>query len=274
MTFDALPARYQKWAWLGFLGASTVAVAGGLLLVHQSLTLLTYTAWIAWGLWVLGVVFYGYRLWALHRLAYHVNRDGVYVRWGHSTFVLPMAEMHSVHPPGEKPLDFPARWWRWPALYVGEELASGRRVRCFATVPVDQQWLLCGDTACLGVSPRDGQRLLLEMNRRRGLGPNRSLASGWRRPRLWRWRFWEDGTAVLSLLANALVLVLLWGEATARGREGQAQLLVGMTTLLVGLNVLLGILFYRRHRFLTLILWSSAVIVQLIILLRFWVGMP
>lgn len=272
MSFSVTPAPYRRWAWSGLGLAVALDVLWAAALWQRPLSRPTYAAWVLWAVWGLAVIVYAYRCWALDRLAYHVDRNGVYIRWGHSTFVVPMVLLREVHPPGTDTPHFPLRWWRWPALYVGPEVDQGREWHFFATVPPAEQWILCGDRICIGLSPENSQALVVALDRRRALGPNRSLRLGWQRPGLWRWRLWEDSSALFGLLANGLVMLLLWGESVSRAGEFHARVLVTVTTSLVLGNLLLGGFLYRHHRFPTLVLWWVSVFLQVVILMTFWVG--
>ncbi len=267
MTFSSLPHRQRGNLWTALVTGWMVIAAIVFFLARQPFSLVTYLGWLMvvaflaiWGLCT-------YRAFALERLQYSLDRDALRVRWGWSTFVIPMQEIRHVHRPGNLrgiPL---SPWWHWPARHVWIRQTDGRAWYLFGTRPPEQMWFFCGDDFCVGISPADGEGLLRELNRRRALGVNRALARGWRHPRVARWRFWQDGYALAGWLAGVLFLVLLWGEAARRAELSRPLRLAELGTFTLMVDWLLGAVLYRRERPAALALWwaGSALLATLIL---------
>ncbi len=270
MTFAAVPAphRYRWVVFLALIGGGVLL--GGWFVVQQPFSLFTYLLGLGVVVLALTLAYLFYRLLALALLRYEVDRDALRVRWGWSTFVVPMHEIQAVYPPGRlQPLPS-SPWWTWPARHVWTRDVEGRTWYMFGTQPPEHMWLFWGQDFCLGISPRDGERMLREVNRRRALGVNRRLRRGWQRPGLARWRFWSDTYALLGWLAGLVFLLLLWGEVARRAELLTPWRLAQLGTLLLGIDWVLGLLLYRRERLAALALWWAGSALLVVLLLGLW----
>ncbi len=272
MTFRAVPHPRRFWLWLGVAGGGLVLAGVFLLLARADFSPRVYVGWLVWGAALILFAMYAYRVWALDRLRYTVTRDALRIRWGVSTFVVPMAEVGAVRNGRVEGAPDGGAWWRWPALYVGRDEAQPREWILFSTCPPEQTVYLCGPRLCVGLSPQDSARFVEAINRRRALGPNRSLAIGWEHPRVVRWRLWQDSWALAGLLVSLVMVILLWGEAAMRPEFPRMMRLARLGTLLLLLNWAWGALLYVRERVLALALWWGGSLVLVILLLGLWMG--
>ena len=272
MEFDPHPLDHRGRLWALALAWGGILLLAAFWLLHQPFSIGTYVGGLLIGV---GAVAWGvvlYRLWAISRLRYRVDRNGLHIPWGATTFVLPMRSITDVHPPGTLPLRLARAWWRWPAPYVGQWTIDGRPLYVFATRPFAAMWFLCSPNACVGITPKDGDALLAALDRRRRLGPTRELPMEWVYPRLIRFSLWQDTTALTALISGALLLLLLWGEVAIRTPMiGVLQVARVVTLLLLG-DILLGAFFYTRERVLALTLWWTGVFIVATFLVHLWVG--
>jgi len=271
MESKALPLPHARgWGLIALLWL-LLLLLGGAWIKGQAFTLGTYLIGLGLGGATLAWLGYLYRLYALIRLRYRVDRNGLYVRWGLGTFVLPMRYIHDVQRPGVR-AHLSRRWWRLPAPFVGEWILGKRRLVTFSTRPLDRMWFFCGPDLCLGISPADGEAFLAALRQRRRLGATRELAPGWQYPSLLHARLFQDGVALTTLLGSALLLLLLWGAAAARSSLIEVVRTTRMVTFLAAVDGGLGALFYRRERFPALIIWWTGAAVVAIFLVHLWVG--
>lgn len=270
-TFEAAPLPKRNTLGVLALLWGLGLLLGARLLLTRPFDLTTYGLGLLWGLLFLAWVLFTYRLWALSRLTYWVDRNGLYVRWGWSTFVFPMTAMDTVHEPG-LPVPVRGRWWDWPARYVGTWQWGDKRLHLYSTLPPERAWFLCGPQACLGISPREGKALVEALNRRRRLGPTRLLSEGRVYPRWLRARFWQDSPALAFLAAGLLLLLLLWGEVAARPAIAPVHRTARVATLILGGDWLLGARLYRRERVLALTLWGAGAMLLAVLLIHLWTG--
>lgn len=270
MTFRPLPPLKRFYDWGALVAGWLVLFLLVTLWSQRPFSFTTYIGWLA--LIALGIVWglLTYRAVALARMRYSVDRNALRVRWGWSTLVVPMPEIIEVHRPGSVEPPSSASWWRWPAPHVWRRKDGERTWYAFATRPLSEAWIFCGADVCLAISPEDGEALLREVNRRRALGANRRLALGWEHPRLARWRIWQDTYALLGWLAGVVFLVLIWGEAARRADLPTPQRLAELSTLVLAVDWILGLIAYRRERLAALLLWWTGSVVLAVLLIGLW----
>lgn len=271
LKFDPLPAKNRGLLWGGVVLGAGVLIALGWYTVHRPFSFTAYLLGLGWFLLAVLWVVYTYRVWALERLRYEVDRNGLYVRWGWATFTLPMPMMEEVHPPGLS-LSLPQRWWQWPASYVGRWDVGEKKLFLFSSRPVEEMWFFCGPQVCVGVSPQDGQGLVKALNDRRRLGLTREHTLGWRYPSLLQHAFWQDTVALIALASGLLLLIALWGEVASRSMYPILRRTATVATLLLLGDWLLGWSLYRRERVLALTLWWTGSALLLVFLIHLWTG--
>ena len=270
MTFPALPIPRRGALWAILVGGWGLLGGAALFLTRQPFSFPTYLGGLAVLAFLILWAMCTYRALALTRLRYAVDRDALRVRWGWSTFVVPMGAIREVYKPGRLTPERSSPWWRWPALHVWAHREGGRTWYLFGTRPPSDLWFFCGAGFCVGISPADGERLLREVNRRRALGVNRHVPLGWVHPRVARWRFWQDTYALLGWLAGLVFLLLLWGEAARRAELPTPLRMAELGTFLLGVDWLLGLVLYRRERLAALALWWAGSSVLAVLLLGLW----
>jgi hypothetical protein len=224
-------------------------------------------------------------------LRYHLNRNGIVIRWAGNEQIIPIGDIHQILPGRE--LKNPAvrrRGLRWPGHERGDGMVPGvGRTRFLATQPLEGQLLLVTPGLAFAVSPQDPVGFLEGYAARQALGPNRLLERELRRARWFAWSIWTDETA-WTLLGAALVINLaLLGYLSARfpgldyllplhfNNLGQADRIgtkmelfalpiIGL--IILGTNLTLGLVLYRRERAGSYLLWGAATAVQAL----FWLA--
>ena len=269
--FPSRPFPHRRYMWAGVLLFWPLLIAFALWWARRPFSLITYLGWLFFGVMFIGGIWYTYRVWALERLAYSVNRDGVYIRWGGATFVLPMRYIEDVFhglPQGEGPV--PSRWM-WPAIFTWFGEHGGKRWYIFASAPWSHVLFLCGQDVCVGLSPRDEAAFIRAVNERRQLGPNRDLSLGWRLPLVARWRIWQDSVALVAWASGIILLTLLWGEAAIRLDMPRILWMARLGSFVYLVDWILGIFLYRRERLAGVILWWGGSAVLALLLIGLWV---
>ncbi len=224
-------------------------------------------------------------------LRYHLDRNGVTIRWIGTEQIIPLDAVRQIVP-GEQLLSagMRRRGVHWPGLEWGEGLVPGvGRVRFLATRPLAEQLLLLTPGATFAISPRDPDGFLRGLAARRALGPNRILESETRHASWYDWPLRTDQTA-WTLLGAALAINLgLFGYLAARfpgldlqlplhfnnlGMADRIGIKVELFTLpiigliILGTNLILGLLLYRRERAGSYLLWGAAAAAQAL----FWLA--
>jgi hypothetical protein len=140
-----------------------------------------------------------------------------------------------------------------------------------------------------GISPRDPQEFVQAFEARRELGPNRLLHREIHPARWATWSIWTDQTAWVLLGAAVAINVGLFGYLCAHFPSLDLQLplhfnslgqadrigtkmelfalpIIGM--IILGTNLVLGLILYRRERAGSYLLWGSAATAQAL----FWLA--
>jgi hypothetical protein len=224
-------------------------------------------------------------------LRYHLDRNGIAIRWGGTERLIPIDEIQQILPgrlaQGEI---LHRRGWRWPGHERGVGRLSGiGLVRFLATRPWPDQLLLVTSRQAFGISPRDPERFLQAFAARRELGPNRRLEPEARHSRWLTWPFWTDHTAWVLLGAALIVNLGLFAFLSARfpgldlqlplhfNNLGQADRIGGKTELfalpiigliILGTNLVLGLALYKRERAGAYLLWGATAAAQCL----FWLA--
>jgi hypothetical protein len=224
-------------------------------------------------------------------LRYHLDRNGVMVRWFGAEQIIPIRDIQRIiwgHDLGDTVVR--RHGLHWPGHERGHGLVPGiGRTRFLATRPLSEQLLLITPGSAYAISPQDPEEFLRGFEARREMGPNRLLEPEMRRDRWLTWPLWTDQTA-WALIGVAVVVNLgLFGYLCARfpGLDFQLPLhfnslgqpdrigtkvemfalpIIGL--IILGTNIGLGLALYRRERAGSYLLWGAAAAVQAL----FWLA--
>ena len=224
-------------------------------------------------------------------LRYHLDRNGIVIRWGSTELVVPIRDIQRIL----LGKDFGGtivrrRGLRWP----GHERGVGRvpgigRTRFLATRPFEDQLLLVTPGQAFGISPREPREFLKQFEARGELGPNRLLEPQIHHPRWMSWRIWSDQTAWLLIAAGMVINLALFGYLCALYPNLDLQLplhfssegtvdrigdkvelfalpIIGL--IILATNLALGLILYTRERAGPYLLWGAAAVVQAL----FWLA--
>lgn len=224
-------------------------------------------------------------------LRYYLDRNGVVVRWAGKEQIIPIRQIERIVP-GQQLGNTVVRrrGLRWPGHERGVGLVPGIGVtRFLATRPLSEQLLLVTPGQAFGISPAAPEEFLKAFEARRQLGPNRLLEQQVRRARLLTWPLWTDQTAWVLLGAAAVINLGLFGYLSIRfpgldiqlplhfNRLGEADRIgtkielfalpiIGL--IILGTNLALGLVLYRRERAGSYMLWGASAAVQAL----FWLA--
>lgn len=224
-------------------------------------------------------------------LRYHLDRNGVAVRWFGAEEIIPIRDIQQILPGrrlGEAVIG--RRGLHWPGHERGEGLVPGiGRTIFLATRPLTEQLLLVTPGRAISISPHDPEGFLQGYEMRRELGPNRLLEQATRHARWLTWPFWFDQTAWILLGTAAIINLGLFAYLCARfpGLDFQLPLhfnnlgqpdrigtkielfalpIIGL--IILSTNLFLGVVLYNRERAGSYLLWGAAAAVQAL----FWLA--
>jgi Bacterial PH domain/Domain of unknown function (DUF1648) len=276
------------WILSLLVGGLIVALDGWLLnrLLHnhvraQEISFLSFLMGLAVLLSVPALLFLVYQTLSNLTLRYHLDRNGIFVRWAGTEQIIPIRDIQRIVP-GRQFGDIIVRRRgpHWPGHERGVGLVPGIGRTCFlATQPLAGQLLLVTPGRSFAISPTNPEGFLRALASRQELGPNR-LFEQERRPARWStWSLWKDRTARILLGIALIVNLGLFGYLSALfpnldiqlplhfNRLGQvdrigtkmelfALPIIGLIVL--GTNVVLGLVLYKRERAGSYLLWGAA----------------
>jgi hypothetical protein len=224
-------------------------------------------------------------------LRYRLDRNGVVVSWFGTEQIIPIRDIQRIVPGHEfGGTIVRRRGLRWPGHERGDGLVPGiGRTRFLATRSLAEQLLLVTPGQAFAISPDDPDGFMSSFESRQKLGPNRLLDQTVRRARWLTWPLWTDQTAWVLLGAAVVVNLGLFGYLCLRfpgldfqlplhfNSMGQADRIgtkielfalpiIGL--IILGTNLGLGLLLYRRERAGSYLLWGAAAAVQAL----FWLA--
>jgi hypothetical protein len=224
-------------------------------------------------------------------LRYYLDRNGISVRWIGSEQIIPIRDIQQIVQ-GAQLGDTVVRrrGLHWPGHERGDGLVPGiGRTRFLATRPLVEQLLLVTPGRSFGISPQHTDGFLEAFEVRQKLGPNRLLEQQVRRATWLTWPFMTDQAAWALLGAAAIINLGLFGYLTIRfpgldyqlplhfNQLGQADRIgtkmelfalpvIGL--IILGTNLVLGLILYRRERAGSYLLWGASAAVQAL----FWLA--
>ncbi len=224
-------------------------------------------------------------------LRYHLDRNGIAIRWFGFEQIIPIRDIQRIVAGRQVSGQVVHRQGlRWPGHERGEGLVPGiGRTLFLATGPMQDQLLLVTPGLAFAISPHDTPGFLAAFDARRQLGPNRLLDREVRHARWLDWPIWADRTTWLLLGAALIVNLGLFGYLCARFPSLDLQLplhfnaqgladrigdkvelfalpIIGL--IILGTNLVLGLVLYRRERAGSYLLWGSAAVAQVL----FWLA--
>jgi hypothetical protein len=292
-------ATFSIGAPLGILFIALILVLDGWLLVWlingsirpQEISFLTYLVGLVVLVSLPVLAALVYQVASCLTLRYHLDRDGIAVRWAGNEQIIPIRDVQQIMPGRElKNPPVRRRGLRWPGHERGVGMVPGiGRTRFLATQPLEGQLLLVTPGLTFAISPQEPEAFLQGFEARRELGPNRLLERELRRASWSTWPIWKDETAWMLLGGAVVINLALFGYLSARfpgldfqlplhfNNLGQADRIgikmelfalpiIGL--IILGTNLALGLALYRRERAGSYLLWGAATAAQAL----FWLA--
>lgn len=229
-----------------------------------------------------------YRLRALQRSRYIVERDGIRLRWGLRAVDLPMNTIDWVHPREDLLTALPLPPVRWPGSVFGTSLRplpGAARVEYLASTT--RQLVLIGTPERVyAISPQDSEAFLLAYQRAIEMGSLSPIPALSEQPAFLLSEVWGArpvrymliaavGLSLVLFIWVSLLLPTLGGVRLGSTASAQELLPATVLLLLPFLNTVfmvldwgLGLYFYRheRYRALAYLLWGASVLTAVLFL--------
>jgi len=207
-----------------------------------------------------------YRLLALRGAYYHLERDGITLRWGLRVEEIPIDAVIWVRQVKEEARSLPLPWLRWPGSVLGiRRMPDGVAVEYLAA-EIRGMVLIATSMGIFAISPEDPPALLTAYQRLTELGSLSPLTARSVYPTFLLARLWRSRSARALLLGglalNLLLLAWVILVAPARGevmlgfqRGGEAVpgirllLLPVLSSFFFLIDFFVGLFLYRRSLF-------------------------
>lgn len=260
-----------------------VIVMLGLAIVNP-ISILTFLLGVGAFATLIGAGFLAHWTWSLGHARYLLDRNAIVIQWGLYERQIPLSAVQHVLTAAEiKGLRLRGVL-RWPGLWVGSGYAPALGpVYFYASQPLDRQLFIQTARCVYAISPMDREGFLAAFQERREMGPTQEVEEAEQHPAFFDWPFWRD-PMVWGLLGSSILLwvlllaVLSWRfpalppeivlQTDAQGapllvaNASRVFYLAGLGAIFLLLNGGTGLIFYRRERMLTRILWVGLLMLQ------------
>ncbi|KPL83917.1 hypothetical protein SE15_01480 [Thermanaerothrix daxensis] len=249
--------------------------------------------WLVWLILAttggLGSLWFGYRLGALWRATYHIERDGLRLRWGLRVEHLPLEEVEWIRPGSELGFALPLPFFAWPGAILGSRKVPELGEVEFLASETDTLLLIATPQRVLAISPADPRAFMRAFRQALEMGSLSPLAPYSARPAAFLGHLWQDARARLLIIAGLMLLVGLLTLASllaasrltiSLGYTPQGQplppvpaqrlmLLPILGALTYGSGFALGLYFYRQEegRAKAYLLWGGGIVTLTLLLI-------
>ena len=229
-----------------------------------------------------------YRIYALWVASYHLERDGIRLRWGLRYEDIPMDQVQWVLPLSDVGLMLP--WLRWPGAILGNIRHPYLGRVEFQAASAGELIIIALAQQAFAISPADPAAFLKTYQRYTELGSLTPIPSRSVYPSLAINRVWADRPARLLLLADLLVsmILLAWISLAVPGLASASQgsqpvqplrllLLPVLNSFIFLADFLIGLFLFRKNdaplpalpsgQTLAYLVWSGGVFTALLFLI-------
>jgi hypothetical protein len=236
---------------------------------------------------VLGLV--AYWTYGYFTLRYHLDRNGLVIRWGGDRQIVPIERVQTIAPVGGEGDRALSGFLgvRWPGYRAGRGQLAGAGPTLFRhTAPLEASLLVMTPSQAYVISPADPEGFIRAWEVRQTLGPTQSWTQEARPVSLLALPSWSDRLAY-GLIAAALVVgvafaAYVWaryptlpenlpfhfdaaGQVDRIGPKGEILRLPTIGLLVLLLNLLLGLALHKRERLAAYLAWGGAIMVQILL---------
>jgi len=248
--------------------------------------------WLVWlFILVLGIVAWvlvAYRLFALWRAAYILERDGVRLRWGLRAEDLPLEAIEWIRPADELGFPLPLPPFTWPGAILGGRTVPELGMVEFLASERDRLLLVATPQRIYAISPEDPRAFLRSFRRVLELGSLSPFAPFSAQPAALLQRVWENtparwflliGLALSLALLTLVSLIIPSRNEVALGYTPQGQplppvpsqrlMLLPILALMAYIgDLLVGMYFFRREdgQALAYLLWAVGALTPLLLI--------
>ena len=280
MSFRPNFTHDRVWASIAMLALFALALFSALAILKRPLgpgvVILGALTLIFLGLGLLLI----YRLWSLHTLDYWVQRDAIHIHWHGEEVIVPLPEIQDIR--SAQDIALRPNWLHWPLQWVRAD--AEQRILAYATQSPANSISIITSEETYFITPQNPDIFIAAWKERQDFGPARHLKpviylSSWRQHWLLRDRLAQGLIFGGLLLGFVLLAYVAWhypqlpatialhfdarGEPDLLSPRRSIFLIPGVSLLIGFLNAAIGFAFYDAQRFLSYLLWSASLILQI-----------
>ena len=281
-------SHYGGWITAGLTGGTwLIAFILLNLLPEQTSYSLMFWLFILAGVFSLMGLYFAYQTFVLLSLVYVWTRNGLEVRWGRTRYRLPIADVQTITTTTPSALPMRRKFglilpdWVLPNASETRFFNPSRTPDLLLVQAPDQSWVL---------SPENGAEFIRAWELRQNLGPTQIWQKTVLREGVLAWPIWYDklawlliGGAValgLVVMGSALLIYPSWPthvpihllnfnqpDFIATSEQLLWLPVAGLAALVINLS--LGLFWYRSEPMLAYLIWTVALVVQVMV----WVAL-
>ena len=148
-----------------------------------------------------------YRAYALSRATYHLEREGLRLRWGLRAEDIPLNSIEWVRPASELGFHLPQPGFSWPGALLGfSSVAELGKIEFIASDP-ENLTLIATPTQIFAISPANPKAFMLAFQRTSEMGSISHMTAFSALPAAYVRQVWNDRLARLSIIASVLLTI-------------------------------------------------------------------
>ncbi|MBI4498800.1 MAG: hypothetical protein HY689_12980 [Chloroflexi bacterium] len=284
--------EFRPRVWPGVVvGGGIVALLAGLAvllarrMLEQPVSLVSFVVGLVVLGLLLGAALFLYWTAGCASLRYHLDRNRLAIRWGFSSYLVPLSAVVATLPGTQGGKRRAFRGVSWPGHHVGRALVDDLGEVVFLSTHLwsgELRYIVTSSLA-YAISVPNPQRFLRELHRCQTLGPSEAVAPSAQRPAWLDLPLWHDrivhGLLALGLVANAALFAYLCyafpslpellplrftaeGVVEQIGLRSYVLMLPAVSLAVLVVNAVLGAILYARERIGTYLCLGAAVLVQ------------
>ncbi len=227
-----------------------------------------------------------YRLYALSRASYRLERDGLRLRWGMRAEDIPLPEVEWVRRYTELAGNLPLPRLHWPGAMLGKVKVADLGDVEYIAAETRSLLFIATSRRVYAISPRDPEEFLHLFQRSLEMGSLTPISSVSVLPAAYLSKLWTDVYARVLLLASLVCTLLLFvsvslaipmhtsvslgfypnGAPLPSGPAAQLLLLPILVAFIFLVDLPSGLFFYRRQneRLIAYAIWSGGLLATLL----------
>lgn len=234
----------------------------------------------------------GYWIYGLMRLRYEFDRNRLVITTASGQQIIPLGNVQRMIDGRDARLQVHLKSPVWPGYWIGHGTIDGVGLTLFYGVePPQEQAIVVTPTLAYGLSVPEMDTFLEVFRAALRLGPNVQVDQESQKAAHVNWALWQDRLLQLLLSLGLGINVLVFGilcfaypalpprlplHFDASGAVDRIAprsdifILPIIGLIVLSLNMLIGVVLYRRQKMASYLVWSGGIVVQVFVFLALW----